>query len=407
MTSGFQSKGLRRRSRSMSLSRQNKSAGSPLSERLRKTADVAHSSRLHKSAQVARSSRLHKSAQVARSSRLHKSAQVAYSSRLRKSVQVAHTPRLRRAYAEGRLAAACFGGGNAPADSKRLQLLLNESWTRCSKYRGGTRLTDSMLREGQSFSEGFMDALHAPRQVWLPVPLLKSASAVVLACGGMIAADVLQELVRLPLQEIIVVADGWDASTLVMARSHPGVTIVHISQEIGDDAGRSLGAKLNGSEIMLFVDGRRRIGAEYLAHYLNAIDGGADIALNDVTGRLGSFRQWDDLSRVRAFMNWSLGRPDLGANSVTALPHAWSHESLKAIGTSALAVPALAQQAAIGHKLRFVACPCDRSNPIEAAAADAVGDHFEALQAAMQQQGNRLDLPDRVRRRSIAGGGWQ
>ncbi|MBW7474513.1 hypothetical protein K0T92_07125 [Paenibacillus oenotherae] len=335
------------------------------------------------------------------------------SSRLRKSAYVLPASRLRRAYDEGRLAAESsqvrteLGSGSTPADIKRAQLLLHESWTRSSNYRAGMGLAESMLREGQSFSAGFMDALQLPKQDWLPLPLLKRAAAVVLSCGGVNASACLQQLARLPLHEIIVVMDGGDLGSFGASRCHPGVTIIHIGQMIGGDLARSIGARLCGMDIILFADGGKGDRAEGLAQLLTAIDGGADIALNDETERLGAFRKWDNLSRVKAFMNWSLGRPDLHANSVVSLPHAWSRESLLAVGTGAIAVPALAQQAAIGGKLRFAQCPCGLGAPREDGAALAFGDHFEALQAAMKQQGNRLALPDRVRRRGVSGGGWQ
>lgn len=384
-------------------------ARSTSSSHPRKPAAIRYTTRTRRPiAAIRNSRRLRKAGMTRYSRRARRSAAALHAKQLRQSSLAPDFHTLRNVYDEGRRAAEGCGCGEAPVDLKRLQLLLNESWTRCCKYNPGMRLTENLLRQGQSFAEGFTDALRVPRQRWLPVPLLKTASAVVLSCGGANAANALQQLARLPLQEIIIVTDSRDTGNLATARDYPGITVAQLAQEIGSDGGRSIGARLNGSDIILFVDGGGAArGAEGLAHYLAAVDGGADIALSDKSAWLGSFRAWDNLSRVQAFMNWSLGRPDLRANSVAALPHAWSREGLKAIGTSVLAVPALAQQAAIEQKLRFVECPCERNAQLETAGANAnvIGDHFEALQDAMRKQGSRLALPDRVRRRNMAGGG--
>jgi hypothetical protein len=111
---------------------------------------------------------------------------------------------------------------------------------------------------------------------------------------------------------------------------------------------------------------------------------------------------------VKAFINWSLRRPDLGANSAETLPNAWSRRAIETVGITALAVPPAAHQAAIDHNLNIAVCPNIRESKDKSGTTKlSLDEHIEALKAAMELKGSRLTFYDRVRRRSHAGGGRQ
>jgi hypothetical protein len=228
-------------------------------------------------------------------------------------------------------------------------------------------------------------------------------------------AGAVSELVRLPLRDVYVVLEE-KAGPLVLSaiRAIPGVTVVDPEQPPGTHAGRALGARIAYTDIVLFADGRTRIAAERLAPFLTAVDGGADVAIINRAASLGTFRSWDDLSRVNAFVNLSLGRPDLKANSAQELPNAWSRQAIDAVGTAAFAVPALAHRIAIERRLAIRACP-EPYRPAERHGYSGQGSgnwlhnfagYITALKAAMDAKGARLSLPDKVRRRSAAEG-WR
>ncbi|CAM4080796.1 glycosyltransferase [Paenibacillus alkaliterrae] len=222
--------------------------------------------------------------------------------------------------------------------------------------------------------------------------------------------SVLEQLQRLPLNEIIVVVNGSRDRTLEKARQHSQAMIVYYPDPLGHDVGRAIGAKLSHSDILLFLDGDFAVRAEDLVPFIHAVDQGTDIALNNITPYLPSFSHWDSVTIMKRFLNLSLNRSDLHANSMTAVPHAMSRAVVEQIGYSELMVPPKAQVRAIMAGLR-IAAPASvnvvsknkmrknnrgMDNPV---ARMIVGDHVEAVELAMQHTGNRLNFPDKVRKR--------
>ncbi|GFN31003.1 glycosyltransferase family 2 protein [Paenibacillus xylaniclasticus] len=223
---------------------------------------------------------------------------------------------------------------------------------------------------------------------------------------------VLEELAKLPLEETVVVLNGCTDGSFFSARSFPGVTIVHYADRIGHDVGRAIGARLCKADIVLFVDGDFRIPAEQLKPFIAAVARGTDVALNNISPYLPLFRDWDDVTKLKAFLNLSLGRPELHANSLTSVPHALSRRAIERIGTALLAVPPKAQAAAITEGLVVAAAGSvnvvaanrirkgnvGRDNEV---ARLIVGDHIEALKHIMDKSGARLSKTDRNRRRDV------
>ncbi|MFB5267209.1 glycosyltransferase family 2 protein [Paenibacillus enshidis] len=227
-----------------------------------------------------------------------------------------------------------------------------------------------------------------------------SAAAVVTACNEEnTIADVLNELKRLPLQEIIVVLNGCTDRTYRRALEFPNIVIVNIPEKLGYDVGRGIGARLSTADCVLFVDGDMRIPAVELYPFLSAIERGCDVALNHLTPLLPPFKRQDSVTRCKGSLNRLLKRPDLGRDSMTAVPHALSRRCLKEIGAELLAVPPLAQAAAMlkgmkvapAHTVDVLSRNRGRNslnqgagNPVEAL---IVGDHAEAVAYVLSMTG--------------------
>jgi glycosyltransferase involved in cell wall biosynthesis len=251
---------------------------------------------------------------------------------------------------------------------------------------------------------------------FVPVPTRQSLAAIVTVMNEeRTLPDVLEQLNRLPLDEIVVVMNGTTDGSFSVARRASNAVIVHFPQPLGHDVGRAVGAKLARSDLLLFLDGDIPVGAEQLVPFVAVLAAGADIALNDISPNIGPFGERDAVTVMKEFLNRALGRPDLQANSLTAVPHAMSRKALETIGYKNLIVPPLAQSIAIRRGLKIeCAASVDvvtrnriktwnagDNNPVSRL---IVGDHVEALSALTREAGSRLDFPDSMRVRRAAGG---
>lgn len=200
----------------------------------------------------------------------------------------------------------------------------------------------------------------------------------------------LKQVSRLEPAEIIVVLNGCADNSYPIARLQSQAIIVHCPESVGHDVGRAIGAKLSRGDILLFLDGDMVIPASQLAHFVEAVDDGLDVALNDLNPLLPSFSLCDDVTRSKLFLNYVLGRGDLGVNSMTAVPHALSRRALVTIGYRELMVPPKAQALSILEKLRVekvVTVDVIKHNRLRRANTGAgnamerliTGDHAEAL----------------------------
>jgi len=286
-----------------------------------------------------------------------------------------------------------------------------------SRTRQAGRLTlQAALQEGAALRDGFAHSWGQSVPPYVLLPLRGSAAAVVTVRNEEAAIrQVLRELALLPLDDTTVVINGSSDHSFKYAREFEGVTIVHEPSALGLDVGRALGAKMTDADIVLFMDGDFPVPAPELAAFLYAVDQGVDVALNDVMPYLSSFAHWDAVSRVKQFLNSALGREDLGANSLTCIPHALSRKAIQTIGVQTLAVPPKAQAAALNARLTAVAVASinvfaknrrrkqntGADNPV---ARLILGDHIEALHSLQYSGGSRLAYADRIRRRNLAGG---
>lgn len=193
----------------------------------------------------------------------------------------------------------------------------------------------------------------ARKSLWTPPALRGRLSVIISACNEeRTLGAVLKEAERLGPEEIIIVLNGCVDNSYRRARQCGRAMIVHCPEAAGHDVGRAIGSKLSKGDILLFLDGDIPIPAPALFPFAAAVDRGADVALNDLNPLLPVFGQCDNVTRCKMFLNMALGREDLGASSMTAVPHALSRRALELIGPQALSAPPRAQAAAVLEKLR-------------------------------------------------------
>ncbi|UJF32085.1 glycosyltransferase family 2 protein [Paenibacillus hexagrammi] len=266
---------------------------------------------------------------------------------------------------------------------------------------------------GMAFLKGYCTRSGLQDENRVPVPTLKSIAAVVTVRNEEDSiTGVLGELSRLPLQELIVVINGSTDRSFALVRQNRLATIIHYPDSLGHDIGRAIGAKQTTADMVLFLDGDIPVKAEQLVPFIRAIDLGADVALNDVSPYIGSFAYHDGVTMMKEFLNHIQGKPQLRANSMTAIPHMLSRHAIERIGPANLAVPPKAQALAAQLGLSIVApasvdvikgnkvtrMNTGVSNPVSSM---ILGDHMEALHMLMANNGQRLRFEDISRNRRV------
>ncbi|WNS47097.1 glycosyltransferase [Paenibacillus sp. MMS20-IR301] len=215
----------------------------------------------------------------------------------------------------------------------------------------------------------------------------------------------LEQVTLLQPLEIIVVLNGCDDRSFQRTRLCRQATVIHIPESAGHDVGRSIGAKLSRGDILLFLDGDMSIPARQLAGFVTAVDGGVDVALNNLDPLLPSFGLSDAVTRCKLYLNSALGRSDLGASSMTAVPHALSRRALQVIGYRELMVPPKAQAISILRQLRVEKAGAvdvikhNRLRQGNTGTGNAMeqliaGDHAEALVQVLEQHRTGVQLSE-------------
>ncbi|WP_197035395.1 glycosyltransferase family 2 protein [Paenibacillus sp. UNC451MF] len=268
----------------------------------------------------------------------------------------------------------------------------------------------------KGYVHGFQKAKGRHPHDWLLVPTNKSIAAIVTVKNeeDTIGA-ILHQLNRLPLDEVYVVVNGSTDRSFEITRNLSHAVVISYPQAVGHDVGRAIGANMAQSDILLFLDGDIPIQAESLIPFIYGIEKGLDIALNDVTPFLSSFARLDSVTYMKQFLNVALHRPDLAANSMTAVPHALSRKTVETIGAHPLIVPPKAQVLAsinrlnigIGGSINVIRRNKLREGNVgmKNKMADLIiGDHIEAIKLASERSGERLDFVDTQRKRAFAGG---
>ncbi|MEX1028424.1 MAG: glycosyltransferase [Paenibacillaceae bacterium] len=263
------------------------------------------------------------------------------------------------------------------------------------------------------FIEGYcrQTGQHANRQVLIPTNKTVSVIVTVMNEKDTIPS-ILEQLHRLPLHEIIFVLNGSTDESFEMIRNQSWATIIHYHHPLGHDVGRAIGAKLSESDILLFLDGDFPVYAEHLVPFIDAVERGIDIALNNITPYIGLFTNRDEVTTIKEFVNMSMERVELEANSLTAVPHAMSKKAAEVIGYKNLAVPPKAQVIAMDKGLKISApihvdvISKNRIRKRNVGSNNSVseliiGDHIEAMKAVMDWKGARLTYPDHIRNRQL------
>lgn len=219
---------------------------------------------------------------------------------------------------------------------------------------------------------------------------------------------VIREAFRVhPRTEVIAVLNGSTDGSLRVAR-RSGAKVLVYDRPLGHDVGRAVGAKEAAGSVLLFVDADIVVPADALKKFVDAVDRGTDVALNDYSGPVHQVNVHGVVLAKHVLNAW-LGRADLAGTSMTAIPHAISRKALNAIGVSALSVPPLAQTIAIrkGLKIeRAAAVPVGRLNPKRKKRERKhslepliVGDHLEAIAWWLSQSDARAGYGDSSRPR--------
>ncbi|MNI55645.1 hypothetical protein D3C73_1106060 [compost metagenome] len=143
---------------------------------------------------------------------------------------------------------------------------------------------------------------------------------------------------------------------------------------------------------------------------MEAVSGGADVALNDYSGPVRS-RIPHPVVLAKHALNIVLGRPDLQGYSLTAVPHALSRNALKALGSGSLSRPPLAYVRAVLGGLKVKAAhkvPVGRMNAvrrkeegIDPLQEVILRDHLDAVSLVLEHRGERAGYGDAARRREM------
>lgn len=266
----------------------------------------------------------------------------------------------------------------------------------------------------RGYLDGFFRAKRMRPPNWVLMPSEKSLAVIVTAMNeGKRIGGVLDQLNRLPADELFVIVNGSTDATFQQARIRSHAVVVHYPEALGHDVGRAIGAKLAVSELLLFVDADMPITAEQLIPFIGGLNNGLDVVLNHIDPYVGSFRSQDAVTRMKRFLNEALGRPDLGAASLTAVPHGLSRKAIETIGAKLLSVPPKAQAAALlsglcagapgsVNVIRLNQRRANNQGKHNRMEQLIIGDHLEALSYAAHAQGERLQFVDTIRRRSEA-----
>lgn len=210
-----------------------------------------------------------------------------------------------------------------------------------------------------------------------------------------------------PDSEVIVVANGATDGTDEIAR-RMGAIVLSYPKPLGHDVGRSIGALRAAGQIIVFTDADIIIPFRKMRPFAEAVQAGADIALNRYSGKTRTVKA-HSVVVAKHTLGAVLRRSDLHGASLTTIPHAISRRTLETVGADMLSIPPLALAAAIWTGLiisRPAYVEVGRSNPSrrrhykeDPLKRLIVGDHLEAIEWVIDRTDERGGLTDLTRRR--------
>jgi glycosyltransferase involved in cell wall biosynthesis len=211
------------------------------------------------------------------------------------------------------------------------------------------------------------------------------------------------------VQEVIVIANGCSDNTAAVAKKG-GARVIEYREMLGHDTGRAIGARHAKGNILLFLDGDILWTLADLRPFVQSLRNGADIALNAYPRRASRYFHHPTAVAKRA-LNIVLGKPNLLASSLTAIPHAIRQSALRTIGYEALAVPPLALARAVltgmtivrpHHVNVRIRNQWNQRYPVAYSTKELIiGDHLQAFEYVISQRGIRAGFTDAGRMRTL------
>lgn len=241
-------------------------------------------------------------------------------------------------------------------------------------------------------------------------------------------AGVLHEVMRCPdLDGALVLVNGStdgtaEAARRALGRRPPGrepsflVQIRELPEPLGHDVGRAVTAAWaleTGAAVLLFLDADFPVAPRDVSPFVRAVRDGADVALNHLSDLVTGWAALTSTAAAQSALNALVDRPDLGLDSLVAVPHALSRTAVEVLGPTGLCVPPLGQVRAILGGLTVVAphtvntITLNRPSPLRPRLRSRremvellLGDHLEALAEVIGRRGPRGGFADHGRRRS-------
>lgn len=231
--------------------------------------------------------------------------------------------------------------------------------------------------------------------------------------------QVVRSLLEVPVDEVLVVANGCTDDTAEVARL-AGARVLDFPDSLGHDVGRAVGASSVDADVYLFTDADIVLPPYFFVPFLNAVGEGVDVALNDLES-IATPRSRNHIVNVcKRFLNAAMGLEELGINSMTAIPHCLSRRAVRLIGSDNLAVPPRAMVLAwkAGLVMKGVASvnvnTRNRVRPwvhvpgLGPMDELIIGDHLEALAELLEGDvRGRFPDHDRGRRRLVQCSLWE
>ncbi|WP_185971015.1 glycosyltransferase [Alkalicoccobacillus porphyridii] len=164
-------------------------------------------------------------------------------------------------------------------------------------------------------------------------------------------SGVLDEVNRLDPDKVIVVVNGSTDQTARIARNK-GASVIYYSEPLGNDLGRAIGAMDSDADIYLFTDADIVIKAEDLLPFVHDIENGTDVSINSVDN-VTKVKGADMISFARYYLNFIQQKPELRAENILTIPHAFSKKGLDIIHKATLTNPMLANAVAADKGLNI------------------------------------------------------
>ncbi|OZM56969.1 hypothetical protein CIB95_09365 [Lottiidibacillus patelloidae] len=206
---------------------------------------------------------------------------------------------------------------------------------------------------------------------------------------------IVTEIKKLQPYEIIAVVNGsTDNTKRIVEDMH--CKIYEYKEPLGHNVGRAIGARHATGDILLFLDGDIVIKASTLKIFIEAIEQGNDIALNQLSYFWDKVKPPHHISIAKRALNILSNYGELSINSFVAIPHAMSRNALNKIKWWNLAFPPKAQVIAMEQKLS-ITCPIlvdvvsknkirkdqhqtiAKGTPYDISSSRIIGDHLQAL----------------------------